>query len=76
MAINSAFDSQREELSTLVIKAQAGDKLVREQLIKVYRPFYLRAASQVAKKYLVLGRDDEASIAMSAFDEAIDAYNP
>lgn len=76
MAINSAFDSQREELSTLVIKAQAGDKLVREQLIKEYRPFYLRVASQVAKKYLVLGRDDEASIAMSAFDEAIDAYNP
>ncbi|HHT36480.1 MAG: RNA polymerase sigma-I factor [Candidatus Wallacebacter cryptica] len=76
MAAKSAHDHQHEELSCLVIKAQNGDKLIREQLIKEYRPFYLRAASQVAKKYLVLGRDDEASIAMSAFDEAINAYNP
>lgn len=49
MAAKSAHDHQHEELSCLVIKAQNGDKLIREQLIKEYRPFYLRAASQVAK---------------------------
>lgn len=77
MSTNSvAHERKQPELVTLVIQAQQGDKLCREQLIKDYRPFYLRVASGVAKKYLVLGRDDEASIAMLAFDEAINAYNP
>lgn len=76
MRTNSVAKEQQPELSTLVIQAQQGDKLCREQLIKDYRPFYLRVASGVSKKYLVLGRDDEASIAMSAFDEAITSYNP
>jgi RNA polymerase sigma factor len=72
---DSARGKQQEELDMLVRQAKEGDKRIRERLIKEYRPFYLRVASQVAKKYLVLGRDDEASIAMSAFDEAINAYN-
>lgn len=76
MGTTSARKQQRDELNSLVIKAQEGDELIREQLISEYRPFYLRVASQVSKKYLMLGRDDEASIAMSAFDEAILAYNP
>ncbi len=75
MASNSAKNEQNTDLNHLVEQAQQGDKYIREQLIKDYRPFYLRVASGVAKKYLVLGRDDEASIAMSAFDEAITAYN-
>lgn len=76
MIAHSAHNSENEELHILVQRAQNGDKFVREQLIKEYRPFYLRVASSVAKKYLVLGRDDEASIAMSAFDEAITSFNP
>ncbi len=63
------------EIGYLVDQAQQGDKRIREQLIRDYRPFFLRVASSVSKKYLVLGRDDEASIAMLAFDEAINAYN-
>ncbi|NMB38028.1 MAG: RNA polymerase sigma-I factor [Firmicutes bacterium] len=76
MASNSAKKEKNFDLNHLVEQAQHGDQYMREQLIKDYRPFYLRVASGVAKKYLVLGRDDEASIAMSAFDEAITAYNP
>ena len=77
MSTNSvAHEHQQPELVTLVLQAQQGDKLCREQLIKYYRPFYLRVASSVAKRYLVLGRDDEASIAMLAFDEAINSYDP
>lgn len=66
---------QKAEIGYLVAKAQEGDKQAREQLLRDYRPFYLRVASGSAKKYLVLGRDDEASIAMMAFNEAISAYN-
>lgn len=76
MATTSAKNEHQDELSLLVEQAQNGNKDIREQLIADYRPFYLRVASGVSRKYLVLGRDDEASIAMSAFDEAITAYNP
>lgn len=66
---------KRSQITELVIKAQQGDARVREQILQDYRPFYLRVASGTCKKYLVLGRDDEASIAMIAFNEAIDSYN-
>ena len=60
---------------SVVARAQAGDGVAREQLLQDYRPFYLRVASNCCRKYLVLGRDDEASIAMIAFNEAIDSFN-
>ncbi len=66
---------EKPDVSQLVAKAQEGDALTRENLLRSYRPFYLRVASSMTKKYLVLGRDDEASIAMLAFDEAIISYN-
>ncbi len=66
---------ERSQLTELVTRAQEGDALAREQLIHDYRPFFLRVASSSCRKYLVLGRDDEASIAMIAFNEAIDSYN-
>lgn len=76
MSTDSVKKEQQIELSLLINQAQQGEKLAREHLIKDYRPFYLRVASGITKKYLVLGRDDEASIAMSAFNEAINAYDP
>lgn len=66
---------ERSQLTELVVKAKEGDARVREQILQDYRPFYLRVASASCRKYLVLGRDDEASIAMIAFNEAIDSYN-
>lgn len=63
------------QLTDLVVKAKEGDARIREQILQDYRPFYLRVASTSCRKYLVLGRDDEASIAMIAFNEAIDSYN-
>ena len=65
----------RNQLTELVTAAQHGDALARESILKDYRPFYLRVASSSCRKYLVLGRDDEASIAMIAFNEAIDSFN-
>ncbi|HHT42345.1 MAG TPA: RNA polymerase sigma factor SigI [Firmicutes bacterium] len=66
---------ERGQLTDLVARAQAGDMVAREQLLQDYRPFFLRVASNSCRKYLVLGRDDEASIAMIAFNEAIDSYD-
>ncbi len=67
--------NEQMELAELIDAAQNGDKLAREKVLRDYRPFFLRVASQSCHKYLVLGRDDEASIAMIAFNEAIDSYN-
>src|SRR5690554_430015 len=77
MTTDAAYQVQQEEvqLPDLVAAAQAGDARAREQILYDYRPFFLRVASNSCRKYLVLGRDDEASIAMIAFNEAIDSYN-
>ena len=77
MTTNIAYQQDdRNQLTELVLAAQNGDSLAREKVLQDYRPFYLRVASSSCRKYLVLGRDDEASIAMIAFNEAIDSYNP
>lgn len=76
MTTTHAYRSdERSQLTDLVVQAKEGNAQIREQLLQDYRPFYLRVASGSCRKYLVLGRDDEASIAMIAFNEAIDSYN-
>lgn len=76
MAKDIAYkEENRNQLTELVLAAQQGDTASREQLLQDYRPFFLRVASSSCRKYLVLGRDDEASIAMIAFNEAIDSFN-
>lgn len=66
---------ERNQLEELILAAQNGDTQARELVLHDYRPFFLRVASGSCRRYLVLGRDDEASIAMIAFNEAIDSYN-
>lgn len=69
------------ELSTMepswensLVQAQKGDAAAREGLIRQYRPFILRAASHVCKRRIGWN-DDEASISLIAFNEAISHYN-
>lgn len=56
-------------------QAQEGDQNSRERLIRQYRPFILRTASQICKRQ-ISWNDDEASISLIAFDEAIKRYSP
>ena len=53
---------------------QAGDIHLRNQIISEYRPFVLKITSKVCKRYID-DQDDEFSIALVAFNEAIDAYD-
>lgn len=48
--------------------------LQRELLIEEYRPFIIREAGRVCRRFLEWGRDEELSIALMAFNEAIEAY--
>lgn len=54
--------------------AVSGDCQAREKLIEHYRLFILTEAQRVCRRSLKWGRDDELSIALIAFNEAIDAY--
>lgn len=62
----------REDLLAL---AKRGAPEARERLIQDYTPFILSIAAKVSGRYIRLGEDDEGSIGLLAFNEAIDAYN-
>jgi len=59
----------------LLARAQGGDDEAREVLIKRFTPFILSVASQKSGRYIRLGHDDEASIGLIAFNEAIDTFD-
>lgn len=59
----------------LLVLAQSGDHSARDQLIGQFMPFILKAASRAAGRYLQPGADEEISVALLAFNEAIDSYN-
>ena len=58
-----------------VARAQA-DKAAREVLIERFTPFVLRVTTRTVGRYVRLGEDDEVSVALIAFNEAIDRFDP
>lgn len=54
--------------------AKNGDEIIREEFIKNHKPFIVKTTSNICKRYLAWGNDDELSIALVAFNEAIDNY--
>lgn len=61
-----------EELLRL---ARLGDQSAREELLARYAPFIVRAAARATGRYVRPGSDEEYSVALSAFNEAIDGYS-
>lgn len=57
-----------------VLAAQEGDEEAREYLISKYQPFIAKCASEVCKRYIDPKQDDEFSIGLIAFNDAIDSY--
>ncbi|MTI81307.1 MAG: RNA polymerase sigma factor SigI [Firmicutes bacterium] len=55
--------------------AQDGDAVAREQVLDAGKPFVLHVASTFCKRKLEWGRDDELSVSLIAFDEAINRYS-
>lgn len=54
---------------------QAGDADLREDVLSRYQPYVAKTAARFCKRYIHPESDDEFSIALSAFNEAIDAYD-
>ncbi len=63
-----------QDIRQAVAHVQQGHDDVREKLLKEYQPFVLKVTSKFCKRYVQLGVDDEASIALIAFNEALDKY--
>lgn len=58
-----------------IIKIQAGDKQAREDFLHEYKPFVAKTAMNLCKRPLEWGQKDELSIALIAFNSAIDSYD-
>lgn len=60
----------------LINLAQRGDHQAREKLIAQHKSFIHSICYGICKRNISWDNDDELSIALIAFDEAISAYNP
>ncbi|RPF50127.1 RNA polymerase sigma-I factor [Aquisalibacillus elongatus] len=58
-----------------VKSVQSGDEETRHHLLKDYQPFIATCVSKVCKRYIDPVKDDEYSIGLIAFNEAIDGYS-
>jgi len=58
-----------------VAAIRMGDGRLREDVLARYQPYVAKVCSRFCKRYIHPESDDEFSIALAAFNEAIDAYD-
>lgn len=75
--LNALFKGRKREKSVeeMVAKIQDGDESLQNQLIDTYKPFIAKTVSSVCRRY-IYESDDEFSIGLIAFNEAINKYSP
>jgi len=69
---------KKEQESTLeeqVALVQDGHEELQNQLLKQYQPFIAKSVSEVCKRYIDPSKDDEFSIGLMAFNEAMKSYS-
>lgn len=66
---------EKSDINELILASQSGDHLARETMIKRYTPFIYKVVSRICGQFIG-SSDDEASVGLIAFNEAIDNYNP
>lgn len=65
---------KQKTLEEKVALIQQGDLTLRDDLIQAYKPFIAKSVSTVCKRY-ISQTDDEFSIGLIAFNEAIEKYS-
>jgi len=75
LAILNFFKKKDEAIEYRVKKAQDGNSLEREKIIEEYLPFIIKTITKITHKYVETENDEEYSIALEAFSEAIDKYD-
>jgi RNA polymerase sigma factor len=66
---------RKKSLEETVALIQKGDTKLQNELIQSYKPFIAKTVSAVCKRY-IHESDDEFSIGLIAFNEAIQKYTP
>jgi RNA polymerase sigma factor len=61
------------ELNQLLEQAKAGDELVRERLIRRYKPYIINTVGHICKRYISWS-DEESSIGLLAFNRSIETF--
>ncbi|MFC5701991.1 RNA polymerase sigma-I factor [Cohnella faecalis] len=61
---------------SMVAAIQAGDDGLRNELIAKYKPYIAKTASRFSRRFIDPERDDEFSVALAAFNEAISSFSP
>lgn len=75
-AITGMFSREsKHSADDLVLQAQLGDEAALYTLLDSYSPFMKKVAAQVCKRFIDQ-QDDEYSIALSAFNEAVEKFDP
>ena len=67
--------SKKRTLEESVLLIQQGDCLLLNEIIDAYKPFIAKNVSSVCKRY-IYETDDEFSIGLIAFNEAIEKFSP
>ncbi|GGF16558.1 RNA polymerase sigma factor SigI [Halobacillus andaensis] len=62
-------------LDERVAAAKEGDDEAKNEILKQYQPFIAKSVSEVCKRYIDPAKDDEFSVGLLAFNEAIHAYS-
>lgn len=68
-------ETHSSPLEETVHRIQNGDLRLRNQFIADYQPYVAKVTSRFCKRYIDPARDDEFSIALGAFNEAISQYS-
>jgi RNA polymerase sigma factor len=63
-------------LELLLAKAKQGDVDARNTLVEAHRSFIFNVVLSSCRRSLQWGRDDELSIGLIAFDEAVTRFEP
>jgi len=66
---------EKDSFVEIIKRIKAGDALLRNKFIDDFKPFILKCVSQFVGKKSNLTQSDEYSIALIAFNEAIESYN-
>ncbi|WP_462409055.1 RNA polymerase sigma factor SigI [Neobacillus sp. Marseille-QA0830] len=66
---------KKKTLEETIFLIQQGDRSLLNELIDSYKPFIAKTVSSVCKRY-IHETDDEFSIGLIAFNEAIEKYSP
>lgn len=75
LSIFKMLKSDYDSTNDIVKRIQNGDWFLKEEFISDYTPFILKTVARITGKYVDIENSEEYSIALMAFDEAINCFD-